>query len=371
MSKKSFLLVLLFLNYCIAQESKDNLKAVINNKTSVTIKKDLFLINGKVINKNKTWNNHSIEGLLFNARMVQAIFDDENPETSKLWKYPDTQTWNPDRNTNEFVMAIEKWKSFGLNAFTLNMQGGSPTGYGNKNWINSAYDSNGNIKQAYWDRLDKVLKKTDELQMVVILGLFYFGQDQILKDEKAVFNAVDNTINKLHANHYKNVIIEIANECDLPYYDHDIIKPTRVHELINRVKKNEKNGFRYLVSTSFKGATLPSKNVLLSADFILLHANGVENPKEVTQMVLNTKKLEGYSIMPIVFNEDDHYDFDKEENNFKTAIQNHASWGFFDFRRENESFNEGFQSVPVNWGISSNRKKYFFEYLKSIVNGNN
>jgi hypothetical protein len=39
----------------------------------------------------------------------------------------------------------------------------------------------------------------------------------------------------------------------------------------------------------------------------------------------------------------------------------------FDFRREGEEFNEGFQSVPVDWTISSDRKKAFFEKMKEIV----
>jgi hypothetical protein len=339
-------------------------------QTVVSIKKDKFLINGEILNKGMVWQNKKIEGLLFNSRMVQAIFDDENLETQSLWKYPDTQTWDADRNTNEFVSAMITWKWYGLNSFTLNMQGGSPTGYGNKNWVNSAYDSDGNIKPAYWNRLDRVLKKADELQMVVILGLFYFGQDQILKDEKTVINAVDNTIKKLHESNYKNIVIEIVNECDLPYYDHKILRENRIHELINRVKSNKVNGFRYLVSTSFKGGTIPTKNVVEASDYILLHGNGVEKSEFILKMILDTKKLVGRAVKPIVFNEDDHYDYDKEGNNFRTAIVNNASWGFFDFRRPNEPFTDGYQSVPVDWGINSDRKKQFFDYLKTIVTTN-
>jgi hypothetical protein len=340
--------------------------------TVVSIEKDKFLINGEILNQGKVWEGHEIEGLLFNSRMVQAVFDDENPNTRVLWKYPDTQTWDPERNTDEFIGAMEQWKSYGLNSFTLNMQGGSPTGYGNKDWINSAYDHSGNIKPAYWNRLNRVLKKADELQMVVILGLFYFGQDQILNDEKDVINAVDNTLNALHKSNYKNVIIEIANECDLPYYDHAILKETRIVELINRVRKSKKKGFRYLVSTSFKGGTIPNQSVLKASDLVLLHGNGVENPSEIATMIAETRQQEGYSIKPIVFNEDDHYDYDKEANNCKVAVQNYASWGFFDFRRDGETaFEEGFQSIPVDWKLNSKRKMDFFKYIKTIVNDKN
>ena len=61
--------------------------------------------------------------------------------------------------------------------------------------------------------------------------------------------------------------------------------------------------------------------------------------------------------MPILFNEDDHFDFDKPENNFVAAVGEYASWGYFDYRRQGEGFDDGYQSVPVNWGISSARKR--------------
>ena len=71
--------------------------------------------------------------------------------------------------------------------------------------------------------------------------------------------------------------------------------------------------------------------------------------------------------MPIVFNEDDHYDFDKDVNNMTAAVASYASWGFFDFRRDGEGFREGYQSVPVNWEISSERKEAFFRKVKEIT----
>ena len=71
--------------------------------------------------------------------------------------------------------------------------------------------------------------------------------------------------------------------------------------------------------------------------------------------------------MPILFNEDDHYDFDRPLNNFTAALAEHASWGFFDFRMKGEGFDEGYQSVPVNWGISSSRKRGFFALLGDIT----
>ena len=86
---------------------------------------------------------------------------------------------------------------YGLNCFTLNMQGGSPTGYQYTPCTNPGFYKDGALREPYMQRLDRVLKKTDELQMVVILGFFYFGQDQYLSDEKAVINATGNMIDWL------------------------------------------------------------------------------------------------------------------------------------------------------------------------------
>src|SRR5260221_6817827 len=53
-------------------------------------------------------------------------------------------------------------------------------------------------------------------------------------------------------------------------------------------------------------------------------------------------------------------------NNFVVAISEHASWGYFDYRMKGEGFEKGYQSVPVNWGISSARKRGFFRLLGEI-----
>lgn len=336
-------------------------------KTLVTIQKDQFYINGELTYKGRYWQGHKIEGLLFNSRMVQGVFDDENPQTVGRFKYPDTGVWDPQRNTNEFVAAMKSWRDHGLLAFTLNLQGGSPMGYGNKDWENSAFDAKGELKDDYMVRVQKILDKADELGMVVILGYFYFGQDQYLENEAAVKNATDNATQWILDKGYGNVVVEVANECNNSKYDQDIIKTDRIDELMRLIKNIKKNGRRLLVATSYNGNTLPTPNVVKASDFILIHGNGVNDPNRITEMVEQTRELDGYRTMPIVFNEDDHYDFEKDACNMTAAVESYASWGFFDFRRDGEGFNEGFQSVPVDWNISSERKKAFFNMVKQIT----
>lgn len=334
----------------------------------VSIEGNTFLIDGKPTYEGRYWNGNKIEGLLMNARLVQGVFDDENPETRKFFHYPDTGKWDPDRNTNEFVAAMPSWRAHGLLAFTLNLQGGSPTGYGNKDWINSAFTATGELKPAYMDRLTRILDKAEELKMVVILGYFYFGQDQNIEDEAGILNAVDNITDWLLEKGYRNVLVEINNESNVKAYDHEILKPARVSELIERVKSKSKNGYRLLASTSFGGRYIPDANVVAASDYVLVHGNGVKEPDYIKEMVERTKAVSTYKGQPIVFNEDDHYDYHADANNFKYAVESYASWGYFDFRRKDETdIKIGYQSVPVDWSINHSRKKAFFDYLKEIT----
>ena len=343
-------------------------KKSLKRKTHVEISGNQFYINGKPTYKGRSWNGNKVEGLLMNARMVQGIFDDENPETVGQWKYPDTGKWDADRNTNEFIAAMPAWKEHGLLAFTLNLQGGSPLGYGNKGWINTAFDAEGNLKPAYMNRLEKILNKADELGMVCILGYFYFGQDEFLKDEKAVINATNNATDWILNKGYKNVIVEIANECDLKEYNHNIIRSERIDELINLVKNKSRNGFKLLTGTSFSGKFIPTSNVVKVSDFILIHGNGVSKPEGITAMIEKTRQVEGYRNQPVLYNEDDHFDFEKEDNNMVRAVKSYVSWGYFDFRFKGETdYKIGYQSVPVDWRINSERKIGFFNLLKQIT----
>jgi hypothetical protein len=338
-------------------------------KTTISIQGDSFLINGQPTLKGVVWRGHKMEGLLPNSRMVQGVFDDLNPETHARWAYPDTKTWDAARNTREFVAAMAEWRRHGLLAVTLNLQGGSPEGYSQgQPWHNSAFTEDGALRPDYAARAELILDEADRLGMAVVLGLFYFGQDERLRDEKAVVRAVDEAVAWVLHEGYRNVLIEINNECNVRY-DHAILQPARAHELITRARQITRGGRRLLVSTSYGGNTLPSPAVVSASDFVLLHGNGVTNPDRIAEMVRQTRQLPTFTPKPIVFNEDDHYDFDKPWNNFVAATSEHASWGFFDFRRQGEGMDEGYQSMPANWGVSSARKRGFLNLLREMTGG--
>ena len=343
-----------------------------------------------------------------NSRMTNAVFDDENPITSDLWAYPDTDEWDPDRNTDEFIAQLPIYRAHGLLAVTVNLQGGSPTGYyrepmfrenmaergievddkvvwaglpgtESQPWHNSAFKPDGSLKPEFLARTDRIIAACDKLGMILILGYFYFGQDERLEDENAVCRAVDEATRWILESGYGNVLIEINNETNVPRYEHEILQPHRVAELIERAKSNVipaaagSHGRRLLVGTSYGGGRVPDDDVAEVSDFIMVHGNGVNAPSRIAEMVQETRALPSYTPKPILFTEDDHFDFDKPENNFLSALSSYASWGYFDpgdaagGSSTFGDYHDGYQNMPVNWGINTDRKQGFFSLLSEIT----
>ena len=293
-----------------------------------------WLINGRPTYEGVSFRGMKMQGLLMNSRMVQGIFDDLNPETRSMFDYPDG-AWDAGQNTREFCEAMAIWREHGLAGFTINLQGGSPQGYSrNQPWHNSAFAEDGSLRPAFMERLEKVLDRADELGMVVILGYFYFGQDERLRDEEAVKEGCRQATDWLLEGGWTNVVVEIANEVDLDgiwkdkpvVYEHEIIRMDRCWELVELVRERSKG--KLLVSTSTRGDGIPSDRLVESVDFVLLHGNSVEDPARIRQMVEIVRAKPTYRGQPIVFNEDDHFDFDQPDNNMVAAVDSYAGWGY-------------------------------------------
>jgi hypothetical protein len=334
-------------------------------RTELAIRGEDFLLNGAPTYNGRTWDGMKIEGLLLNVRAVQAIFDDLNSSTRARWVYPDTGKWDADRNTREFIGALPEWRRNGVLSFTVNLQGGSPEGYSTAQpWENSAFDEKGGLRRAYMSRLAMVLDRADELGMAPIVGCYYFGQDQRLKDVAAVKQGVVNAAGWLLDRGYRNVMLEIANECDVGYH-HEILKAKRIHELIVLAQEQMKDGRRLLTGASFGGGSVPTANVVRASDFILVHGNGPDDPGRITRMIEQTRKQRGYTAKPIVINEDDHFRFDEPQNHMRAALAAHVSWGYFDPGKSD--YQEGYQCPPVNWGINTDRKRAFFKKVREVT----
>lgn len=342
-------------------------------KTVVGIEGREFVVNGRSTYAGRSYEGMNVQGLLFNSRMVQGIFDDRNPETRGRWNYPDGP-WDPERNTREFIAAMPLWKAKGLLAFTINLQGGSPEGYSRTQpWVNSAFETDGRLRPDYMSRLERILDRADELGIVAIVGFFYQAQERRMDDEPSVIRAAEAATDWLLDKGYTNLLVEVANEADNAGFKYDVIKPSgRAVQMIESLRERSKNRVpsragRLLVSTSLNGGRVPSDSLVRAVDFVLLHGNGVSDPARITQMVDETRKLPSYRGQPIIFNEDDHFDFNRPRNNMLAAVRAYASWGYFDYRLAGERFDDGYQSVPVNWTISSQRKREFFELLATVT----
>jgi hypothetical protein len=300
---------------------------------------------------------------------------------------------------------LPRYRAHGLLAVTLNLQGGCPTGYFRAErldeilaplspesreaakaqlqgllehaqpWHNSALDAGGELKESYLGRLETILGALDRLGMVAILGVFYFGQDERLRDEAAVRRGLQNTVQWVLRRGFTNVLLEVNNETNVRRYEHEILQPHRVHELIREAKEITHAGRRLLVGTSYGGRKVPEENVAGASDFLLLHGNGVTDPAKIGEMVAQTRALEAYRArpLPIVFNEDDHFGFERPANNLRAALAAYASWGFFDpgaaagGATARGDYIEGYQLVPVNWRINTPRKRAFFGTVRRIT----
>lgn len=345
---KHILLILLMLLTASCSENRVS-------RTEVSIVGEEFYINGKPTFEGKTWRGMKIQGLLPNARLVNGIFDDKTDSTRYKWAYPDTKVWDANRNTREFVENMPIWKEKGLLAFTINLQGGSPEGYSETQpWHNSAILSDGSLDTEYMKRLKLILDKADELEMVVILGLFYVGQEKYLDDAEAARNGIKNAVEWVLTNGYKNVLLEINNECD--FFKLDGLSPETVHKSIEYAKSITYHGKRLLVSTSYAGKIVPSDKVIAASDFVLLHGNGVWKPERITLQVDSVRKSPAYTLKPVVYNEDDHFKFDEEVNNFVKATEAYASWGYFDFRKRMNPTNRVF-NVFLQTGVLTVKEK--------------
>jgi len=349
-------------------------------KTDVSIQGTDFYINGEPSYKGRTHEGRRVEGLLFNSRMVQAIFDDQNSDTVCHWVYPDTHVWDPDRNTDEFCAALPLYKEHGLLGVTVGLQGGGPiyTPEIYDNYINSAFNWDGSLKERYFKRLHQVLSAADETGMVVILNYFYWQQNRGFKNEAAVLDATRFTTQWILENGFRNVLVDLNNEVIEGF---SLFESQGIYKLIDLVKGTIFNGRKLLVGTSIHPSNhLPKGDWLNVVDFFLPHGNDSPGAKLRAEL-RDLKSSDAYKQLPrpILVNEDS-----VDVHNLDVAVDEGSSWGFYaqgfgsnyrDFRWDwtlhdrEDTFEKlsGFQTPPINWGINTDFKKMFFNRVKTIT----
>ena len=275
--------------------------SIASGATTVSIKGTQWYINGDI-----TYPGTPAEGLLMNVRMVNSTFEDRK-----------RTDFDSDENAGRFISKIPEYNAYGVRAFTLNLQGGFP---GYEGAINSAFNPNGTLRPDYMSRIQRVIELCDKQGIVVILGLFYQRQDQILRDEEAVKRGLVHAVNCIRENGLTNVAIEIANEYDHNGFDHAVIKTVEGEiELIRLAKKTAPD---LLVSTSGLGHGRMDDRIAKEADFILIHFNGTK-VEDIPKRINALKKFN----KPIVCNEDDKIG-QEAARALRACVENGCSWGF-------------------------------------------
>src|SRR5687767_321989 len=114
--------------------------------TRVSIAFGQWQINGKV-----TYPGTKAEGLLMNVRMVNAVFEDANDTTRP-------EGFHPDANVDAFIAQIPDYVASGVRAFTIGLQG-DMRGY--EGAVNSAFNPDGSLRDAYLTRVRRVIDACD------------------------------------------------------------------------------------------------------------------------------------------------------------------------------------------------------------------
>ncbi len=248
-------------------------------------------------------------GKLMNLRLAQALFHDE---------WLTEQPFDPDRNTDAAIAALDFYKRHGVLMVNVSLQGGN-AGYAaavngvarensysagpGKGMHVSAFRPDGSLKREWLDRLERLLRAADRLGMAVNVIYFYFGQDELFDSTRSIHRAARNITDWLIAGGHRNVVVDIANEYDVgPRWDFDQYIPQHILVLIDEVRERfRKARFPVPVSVSSSGRMRYPSSVMGQSDIVLLHGNG-RNPE---QKLLRARELSG-ATRPVLMNEDDN-----------------------------------------------------------------
>lgn len=299
-----------------------------NSNTSVSVRGDQWLINGKPI-----LAGSPAEGLLVNVRMVNAVFEDAGPAAQQ--NLP--KDFSPRENTDRFITMIPDYYNHGVRAFTISLQGGMP---GYEGAVNTAFNGDGSLKDEYLDRVASVIRAADQQGAVVILSCFYQRQHSnefALQGKAAIENAVEQVVQWIRRQKFSNVVVEISNEFSHGGYnkwkDGEWLRSIDGQvELIRHVKRLAPD---LLVSTSGMGSGLVPEQIAREADFIILHFNRTP----LNMIGERIKEARAYG-KPVLCNEDDKTGKVGAEA-ARLSVSAGAGWGFMHIEKN--------QAVPFEF----------------------
>jgi hypothetical protein len=269
-------------------------------RTRVSIREGRWYLNDRV-----SYPGAAAEGLLVNVRMVNAVFEDRN-----------RSDFDPDANTDRFIARIPEYVAQGVRAFSICLQGGMP---GYEGALNSGFNPDGSLRRSYLRRVRQVIEASDRHGAVVILGLYYQRQDQVLADDDAVRAGVVNAARWVTDSGFANVVLEIANEFGHGGFDHRLLKTAE--GMTDLIKLAKATGPALLVSTSGLGDGRSSEGVARASDFLLIHFNNTRL-EDIDARIAALRRFG----KPVVCNEDDKT-VAEGARALELSVAHGASWG--------------------------------------------
>lgn len=272
---------------------------------------DCFL-DGQIINQGQ-----AAEGLVMNSRMVQATVDHTEQHPA----------WDAEANTDEFCQMVPNYAAFGLNAATINMQGGLLRRDTGESYDAGAWNPDGTMRPAHQARLRRAIETMLRNGMFPIVGLFYFRQDQILTNETAVSNAVANAQTFLEP-YKEHIVIEVVNEASHGLVDHASLQEANVSGHVDTLVANG-----WLASHSQTPGQVPTVAEQGDGQIVFLHGNN-RTPAQISSMVSSAKST--HPGKPVIFNEDGPsdssttYTLTEYEDHLDAAVAAGAGWGYYD-----------------------------------------
>lgn len=323
-------------------------------KTTYAIRGRDFYINGKPTYAEIPGGNKAAQGLLFNARFVQGLFQDVKPENiGNFDRFG--KLFDADRNTDELIAGLPDWYAMGLRAFTVGLLGGGPC-MSLKDWGTlefGTFSPDGlTIDQGVLGRLNRIVKAADDLGMLVIVSYLYQGQIRYFNSDQAVEVACKTATEAVCSLGYDNIIIEVFNEYDIvekKVPGSNLHKPEIMADLVKKIK-----GWcagRFAVGSSTYSVREIDRPVLEASDVCLFHGND-----STRQGLHNRAKMirEWCPDKPLVVNEDS-----AKITQMDVAFEEHFSWGYYN--------NLTKQEPPCDWGITPGEDTYFARRMASGI----
>ena len=269
-------------------------------------------------NRNSPWRKtytgapwrRDAQGKIMNLRLAQALFHDE---------WLKERPFDPDRNTNSVIEALDFYRSHGVLMINVSLQGGQAGYDPNINGVDrqngyrygpekgshvSAFRADGSLKNEWLARLERLLRAADSRGMAVNLMYFYQGQDELFGSPRAIHRAARNITDWLIAKNIRNVIVDVANEYDLrgDRWDFDRYIPQHVPQLIEDIRERfRRAAYTLPVSASSDGRMEYPESLITVVDLVLIHGNN-RSPEQKARRAAELKSVP----RPVLMNEDDN-----------------------------------------------------------------